>query len=464
MNILSKTDMIDAAKKQLSLDLACSPEQFDSGENNIVISRLMEGKRKFSRENYFLHMATFGHGTVISVDEKLTGWCREHLKDHEGIRLFEHYMMLLIENEMRNHGRKLFGVSEYYLPMPGFVRKRVLHPSAAMEWYEIDLIPRLYDDKRFKNALLYETDGLRPDVLAVTAVIDGQTAAMAGASMDSELFWQIGIDVMPEYRNRGLATCLVGALTDEILQRGAVPYYGTWSANIASRSVALNSGYFPAWVETQRVRLEALLEHLFKIIDPTVKNRQGNDIGSQYRTGIYYRNPSDLEIIRSFVAAEQLKRDKKIVTEVLPLTSFWPAEEYHQDYLEKNPGGYCHVDLSGLNEDTPVVVKPEPYHKPEASIPKGKLTDEQYRVTQSSATEMPFSNEFWNNREPGLYVDIVTGEPLFSSRNKFDSGCGWPSFTGPIDPLLSSAQWATESGFMPEYQHTCVYSGRTAQY
>lgn len=119
-----------------------------------------------------------------------------------------------------------------------------------MEWYEIDRIPRLYDDKRFKNALLYQTDGLRPDVLVVTAVIDGQTAAMAGASMDSGLFWQIGIDVMPGYRNKGLGTFLVSALTDEILKRGAVPYYGTWSANIASRSVALGSGYFPAWVET----------------------------------------------------------------------------------------------------------------------------------------------------------------------------------------------------------------------
>lgn len=250
MSILSKSDIISAAKKQLSLDFGCSPALFDSFENSIVISELMEGRRKFSKENYLFHMATFGRGTVVSVDKKLEDWCRANLKDHEGIRMFEHYMMLLIEGEVRRYDRKLFGVSEYYLPIPGFIRKRELYPPVLMDWYEIDRIPQLYDDKRFKNALLYEPDGLRPDVLVVTAVIDRKIAAMAGASMDSGLFWQIGIDVMPEYRNKGLATCLVGALTDEILNRGAIPYYGTWSANIASRNVALSSGYFPAWVET----------------------------------------------------------------------------------------------------------------------------------------------------------------------------------------------------------------------
>lgn len=125
----------------------------------------------------------------------------------------------------------------------------------AVKWYERSDIPQLYNDTRFKNALFYDVNALRPDILAVTAVINGQIAAMAGASMDSELFWQIGIDVMPEYRNKGLATMLVSALTDEILNRNAVPYYGTWSANIGSRNVAADSGYFPAWVETSANKL-----------------------------------------------------------------------------------------------------------------------------------------------------------------------------------------------------------------
>lgn len=250
MRITSKAQRIENAKKQLSLDLACSPEQFDKHENSIVSSKLVAGRRKFSSEKDFFRMATFGTGTVISVDEKMTGWCAGHLEKHEGIRLFEHYMMVCIEAEMRKYGKCLLGVNEYYLPMPGFDRRKPLYAPARIEWYERGNIPELYEDKRFKNALLYDINALRPDVLVAAAVIDNQIAAMAGASMDSELFWQIGIDVMPGYRKKGLAAYLVSALTDEILNRNAIPYYGTWSANIASRSVAAASGYFPAWVET----------------------------------------------------------------------------------------------------------------------------------------------------------------------------------------------------------------------
>lgn len=96
------------------------------------------------------------------------------------------------------------------------------------------------------------------------------------------------------------------------------------------------------------VDLAKLLKHFFSIIDPTLLNRQGNDVGSQYRTGIYYKDEADARMIRSFISREQKKYNMQIVTEVLPLIDFYPAEEYHQDYLDKNPGGYCHVDFSDL--------------------------------------------------------------------------------------------------------------------
>ena len=182
------------------------------------------------------------------------------------------------------------------------------------------------------------------------------------------------------------------------------------------------------------VSLETLTEQFFAIIDPTVRDRQGNDAGRQYRTGVYYADAAEREPLERIFAAEQEKHKQKIVTELLPLENFSAAEEYHQDYLKKNPGGYCHIDFSALDRlkaKAPSAPERE-YVKPSADELRKKLTPAQYAVTQEAATERPFANEYFDNREPGLYVDVVTGEPLFSSEAKFDSGCGWPSFSKPI--------------------------------
>ncbi len=177
--------------------------------------------------------------------------------------------------------------------------------------------------------------------------------------------------------------------------------------------------------------LNLLMDYYFTVINPTSVNRQGNDVGVQYRTGIYYTDPQDKPVIEARMQEEQKKYERTIAVEVLPLKRFDPAEEYHQDYLQKNPGGYCHIDL-GLADQ--IRIDPARYPKPSDAELKKMLTDEQYEVTQNSATEGSFSNEYWDLFEPGLYVDVVTGEPLFSSRDKYDSGCGWPSFSQPIIP------------------------------
>lgn len=181
-----------------------------------------------------------------------------------------------------------------------------------------------------------------------------------------------------------------------------------------------------------RIELSDLLTSFFKIINPTSVNKQGNDVGISYRSGIYYVNESDAAVINEVVAKEQTKYEKKIVTEVLPLTNFYMAEEEHQDYLEKHPDGYCHVDLTILDE--PVKVDPTKYTRPSNEELKAKLTDLQYNVTVLGGEERAYSNEYWDTYDAGIYVDVATGEPLFSSRDKYDSGCGWPSFTRPIDP------------------------------
>ena len=121
-----------------------------------------------------------------------------------------------------------------------------------------------------------------------------------------------------------------------------------------------------------------------------------------------------------------------MAVELAPIRNFYPAESYHQDYLKLNPNGYCHIDFSTLHDLTT---------RPDGKVGlrlageelKNTLTEEQYNVTQNSATEKPFTGKYYDNHEPGLYVDIVTGEPLFISSDKFDSGCGWPSFTKPVD-------------------------------
>lgn len=101
---------------------------------------------------------------------------------------------------------------------------------------------------------------------------------------------------------------------------------------------------------SQQITLEKLLHHFLKVIDPTSLNRQGNDIGTQYRSGIYYKDAADREIINKVVAEEQTKYSEVIVTEILPIENYYKAEEYHQHYLKKNPTGYCHIDLTGINK------------------------------------------------------------------------------------------------------------------
>ena len=181
------------------------------------------------------------------------------------------------------------------------------------------------------------------------------------------------------------------------------------------------------------ISFEDLLIYYFRIIDPVSVNKQGNDVGTQYRTGIYYTDESQLPVIKAAIEREQRKYNEKIAVEVLPIENFYTAEEYHQDYLDKNPNGYCHINLSSAYEP---IVRSEKYKRKNDEKLKENLTPLQYDVTVNAATERPFDNEFNSNFERGIYVDITSGEPLFFSTDKFESGCGWPSFSKPIQKDL----------------------------
>ncbi len=181
----------------------------------------------------------------------------------------------------------------------------------------------------------------------------------------------------------------------------------------------------------QQVGLDVLLEKFFKVVDPTTHNRQGNDVGASYRSGVYYVNEEDLPVIEAQIEKLDEEYEQPIVTEVMPLQNFGEAEEYHQDYLKNNTTGYCHIDLSAVGTVSEMIASQE-YAVPSDEELQQTLTELQYAVTQEDGTEPPFDNEYDTNKDVGLYVDIVTGEPLFLSIHKYDSGTGWPSFTRPI--------------------------------
>lgn len=177
-----------------------------------------------------------------------------------------------------------------------------------------------------------------------------------------------------------------------------------------------------------RVSLRTLTLLVLDVIDPFAVDRQGNDVGRQYRSGFYWPEGTQAQQEPVFRQALQELADREgrmPVAEVEALRNFYPAEQYHQDYLDKNPGGYCHISIAKMHN----VARRQRYIE---SI--WKLNREQYEVTQHAATEMPFRNAYDNTFEPGIYVDVVSGKPLFLSKDKFDSGCGWPAFSKTITP------------------------------
>ena len=182
--------------------------------------------------------------------------------------------------------------------------------------------------------------------------------------------------------------------------------------------------------DSKIISLGFLLKLFYEVIDPTSLNRQGNDVGRQYRSGVYYENEEDKIIILKSLDDLREKYNKPIMIEVLPLNNYYKAEEYHQKYLDKNPNGYCHIDSRKFEDvkkriDDSIVNLDDPI--------KDMLSDLEYKVTTENATEAPYLNKYNDNKKPGVYVDITTGEPLFLSSDKFESHCGWPSFAKPID-------------------------------
>lgn len=243
-----KNELTAAAAQQLACDYCCAAGDFMSDKNRVTLARNTEGQRRFRAEPDFFKAATMGGSAVISAASEMLEFSSEIAAKYSGARIFDEEVKWLVNSRLAEFNKAIAFHTIFYLPFTPY--RYTARDGFRLRFYEeADIVRELYGIKGFDNALLYRSGGARRDVLAVCAINGANIVGMAGASSDSPRFWQIGIDVIPEYRGMGLGTELVSALTQAVFMHGAVPYYGTWSGNIASQNTARSAGYYPVWTE-----------------------------------------------------------------------------------------------------------------------------------------------------------------------------------------------------------------------
>lgn len=231
---LNKLKMLEIVRRQLAIDMNCNVQDFLKDGIVFCKAKSNEGRRMFDRQSPFLEIATMGKSTVVSADSDILIKVKPLLETKAREDIFV--------------APFLFGHSLYYIPDCDRIKKLSCPDGFTFCIKEGKEIHELYKVSGFENAIQYDMNDPRPDVIVIYAMCDNKIVAMAGASADSSLMWQIGIDVLPQFRNKGLATSLVSNIAIMIMEKGIVPYYGTASSNIASQSVAYKSGFIPTWM------------------------------------------------------------------------------------------------------------------------------------------------------------------------------------------------------------------------
>lgn len=236
---MNKQKMMSIVYNQLAIDYNCKPEDFNKDGVIFTIAEKQTGRREMPFVTPRLEVITMGKSTIVNVSKNIMSYAKRKLEGKSSYDILT--------------SKIVYGVNPYYLPDIENL-KEIENNSFQFELIDKN-IQSLYVNKCFHNALQYNVDSKRPEVLAAVAYDKNNLVGIACASADSKAMWQIGVDVLSNYRGNGIAVKLVNMLTIETINRGIVPYYTTDCANINSQKVAIKSGYIPAWTHSFKMRL-----------------------------------------------------------------------------------------------------------------------------------------------------------------------------------------------------------------
>jgi GNAT superfamily N-acetyltransferase len=254
--ITDQESALKVVKKVLAADFACEENDFDADGVFIRLAREIAGARRFPLPDKFLGVATMGRGVIVCCSAGRLRWAKANLGGLSRDNLFSAYIISRLQKYVARDNQnihldlKLICTTDAYRPAtPG--------GGIELDFFEGENLCELSEDKRFPNALGYAPNPQRPRMVAVVARYRSEIAGIAAAAADCDVMWQIGVDTLPEYRERGIARATVSALTENLLEKGILPYYSTRLVNIASQRTALSLGYRPAWVELYSREIQA---------------------------------------------------------------------------------------------------------------------------------------------------------------------------------------------------------------
>jgi len=247
--IPDRESALKVVRQILAADFACEESDFGKEGITFCLSKELEGARRFPLPEKFLAVVTMGRGVVVSCSADRLHWARTNLKRRSPEALFYALALARMEKYVARDGQTMFGPELKYICTQDSLELHHLDADVAVNLVKEEGIKRLYGNNLFPNALGRHYDPQRPRLIGCSARHDGVTVGLATASADSDSMWQIGIDILPDYRYRGIGKALVSQLTAALFKMEKLPYYSTGISNIASRRTAISVGYRPAWVE-----------------------------------------------------------------------------------------------------------------------------------------------------------------------------------------------------------------------